>query len=131
MGHPFEGAKKLIALTVLSMLLFSHAAQAEFSISGYNLLKNMSGNERFIAYLDGTVNGLTWANASLQYRDLPLLYCQPPKLTINADNVIELLDGYLERNRELVGRLGDPALGMVMILAPQDAFPCNTGSEEK
>lgn len=122
--------KKLIAIAALSILSFSQTAQAEFSISGYNLLKNMKGNERFRDYLDGSVNGLTWANASLQHKNLPPLYCQPPKLTMNVDNMIQLLDGYLERNKELVGRLTDPALGLIMVIALQEAFPCKTGSEK-
>jgi hypothetical protein len=45
----------------------------------------------FKTYLNGMGVGYSWANTMLNQRGLPLLYCQPGKLALGADNYADIL----------------------------------------
>ena len=41
--------------------------------------------------ISGMETGLVWANAMLKNRQQPLLYCEPEKLTLTDDQIIDMM----------------------------------------
>lgn len=72
-------------------------------------------------YLAGAMSAYGWVNAEFADRGLPILFCQPQKLAVTADQAISILEKYGERNPELMVH---PA-NYVLRMALADVFPCD------
>jgi hypothetical protein len=80
---------KLIRSLALMIVLGSISpANSEIDFKDYRDLKNTPA---FKTYLNGVGVGYSWANTMLNQRGLPLLYCQPGKLALGADNYADIL----------------------------------------
>ena len=72
-------------------------------------------------FVEALQNGVAWANAALKFQKQKPLYCEPEKLALTAEQVIDLI------RKEVQAR---PSSGMfpwpaVMIRTLQNNFPCS------
>jgi hypothetical protein len=70
--------------------------------------------------IDGITIGFRWANAMLNTRNQPPLYCQPEKLPLDYTKVIEMMRRAMKDNP----KWGDFDLGMMVLVTLQRSFPC-------
>jgi hypothetical protein len=95
-------------------------AHAQVPLDKYPAVK---GSKWFEAYLDGVGNGYFMANGWQRGNNLPLLYCQPAHLALNAQNYLQMLDGYISKRAE-DRRTRDMPVELLLLLALKQAFPC-------
>jgi hypothetical protein len=67
-----------------------------------------------------TNNGFAWANADLKYRQREPLYCPPGKLALTGEQLIDTLRRKLRNDPAF----GAEVLGLGLLMALQDTFPC-------
>jgi hypothetical protein len=68
-------------------------------------------------YADGVLEGLLRANLRA---DAPPMYCQPAALDLSVDQAISITEQYIATK----GGEGTAPLGVQMLAALKDAFPC-------
>ena len=49
------------------------------------------------------------------------LYCEPPKLTLTVDQIFDIVERYIEKHSDA----GSQPIGLVILIALKDAFPCD------
>lgn len=77
-------------------------------------------NSEISLYLIGVGHGLSWANAILQNRKQPLIYCEPGNFAMVGQQYVGMLETFLKKRPDLKP---EPA-AVVMMMALQDVFPC-------
>lgn len=71
-------------------------------------------------FIGGIESGLSWANAALEVYGRPKLYCEPGKVALTDDQMIDILRRAVQSHRVDTGSRLAPTL----LLAFQEAFPC-------
>ena len=101
------------------------------SVSAKEMLADIQ-NEHNRTYLRGVWDGFQSANVSLEENHQRPLFCQPPKLEIPLDQVIDILKRYIGDDHRLSTEAirGFPVDG-VLLTALQDVFPCPLGKNPK
>jgi len=74
----------------------------------------------FKIYLNGVGNGFMFANARLELKGKPTLYCQPGGLTLNSGNYISLIEGVASRD-DLPPSLD---IEVMLLIGLEREFPC-------
>jgi len=92
---------------------------SKFIVRNYNIVKN---SESFKFYITGVGVGLMWANTGLENIGRPPLYCQPGKLALNVDNILQILDDYIDRKKDQLKP--DLPVEMLLLYALKETFPC-------
>lgn len=72
-------------------------------------------------YLKGLHEGFTWMNGALDASGRDLVFCAPGNLALGNDQILSLLEGYVDANAVF----RDKPVGMSLMLTMQDAFPCS------
>ena len=104
-------------------------------VSARDMLADIQ-NEHNRTYLRGVWDALQLANVSLEQNHQRPLFCQPPKLEIPLDQVINILKRYIGDDHGplhspfVEARLDTPVDG-VLLDALQDVFPCPLGKNTK
>lgn len=108
--------------------LFTSAAQAEWNVK--TLLSHYdtgTSNEKELlsGIISGTENGMGWANTFLEtYRKEDALYCVPPHLALNGDQLMDMLRKEVKDHPSEA----DSSYGLVLMLALRKVFPCQPHS---
>jgi hypothetical protein len=68
--------------------------------------------------------GFGWANAVLSDGGGKPLYCVPPKVVLTGEQLIDILRRYIEEPKTRPHAIGSQELGLVLLQALRDAFPC-------
>jgi len=99
--------------------LFSPCANADFTLKEY---KSMKQTDMFREYITGVGRGIYWANLHLQQTGESPFYCQPLKLSLSGENYLNILDRYVEQNKDKV----KPGTFIELLLLEGliDTFPC-------
>src|SRR5262245_36657225 len=115
--------KILFAVFVLAAL--PSLLRAEIPVSKYDAMKN---SEEFKLYINGMGAGLFWANAFLESKVQPPIYCPPPKLKLQQANYLSILDDAVQewRKRPTAVGLEDPYIEPLLVRRLQEVFPCQT-----
>lgn len=79
-----------------------------------------SDRSSVVLYLKGLHEGFTWMNGALDASGRDLVFCAPGNLALSNDQVFSILEGYVVNN----AAFRDKPVGMSLMLAMQDAFPC-------
>ncbi|WP_297799527.1 hypothetical protein [uncultured Brevundimonas sp.] len=112
----------VVALTAALTLAAPLDAKADPDIQIYRESKiDEIKNELIRLYISGVENGFKWANASAELTHGVKLYCAPPELALTEDQIVSILDRYIEKESP---EDSDP-LGMILMFALMDVFPCN------
>jgi len=83
---------------VISCLLLSTAANAEYSVKEYREMRAKKDDIAwavFRNYINGVGTGYQWANEFVAADHKARYFCQPQRLSMNADNYISIIDGML------------------------------------
>ncbi len=118
-------AKWVIGLVVMALFIcglaapFVPCAQGEIRLKKYEMVKN---TESFKNYINGVGIGFFWANAYLDGKELPELYCQPENVALRADDYLGTLAAYIEKYR--TAYKDDTPLEMLLLRALGERYPC-------
>lgn len=114
--------------TLAGLLLCFAVQQADaLSIGEYSRQRDSSNTAGFKLtriYLTGVVAGYIWANSTNAAKKVPLLFCQPPPLTVEFD-IPKLLD-------EEIGQINvtdDYPAELVLLQALVRAYPCDSAPD--
>jgi hypothetical protein len=113
--------KKLLFALVLG---FSTATAQAMTIEDYKEYKQGSPEKlAFLkAYVAGLSMGMQWANIKLIFENQNPLYCEPPKLALNVDNLMGMIDRQIrDGGRWDVAEMHIGPLLMEELIA---TFPC-------
>jgi hypothetical protein len=75
-------------------------------------------------YIETMETGFGWANAVLSDGGGKPLYCVPPKVVLTGEQLIDILRRYIEEVKTRPHAIGSQLLGLVLLQALRDAFPC-------
>ncbi len=76
-------------------------------------------------YIDGVGAGFSWANAELERTGRPPLYCDPIKMPLQAENYLQILQDYIQKNKELIERCGsDCPVEMLLLHGLIETLSC-------
>jgi hypothetical protein len=86
---------------LIPLLLTTSVVTGNVTIAQYREAKSHGGQtwQTVQTYVSGVGTGLLTANAMLEIEHKPLLYCQPLKLTLDANNYIEVLEKEIAETR--------------------------------
>ena len=108
-------------LGALILLIAFHSDAAAYNLELFKeRISNPATREYIEFYLTGVGNGYGNANARLEMKGEPLIYCQPRNLTLNPDNYISLIQSIAERYD--VNPNQDVAV--LLLMAVEQEFPC-------
>jgi len=74
--------------------------------------------------IGGIGQGIFWANISLKAYGKEPIYCQPSKLALNQSNYVDLVNRQITKRQKLGTLKGDESLGMLLVFALKETFPC-------
>jgi hypothetical protein len=114
--------------TLLFLLFSIVPAEAAMTIDAYYVAKKSNDSKWFKGYIGGIGQGISITNASLKIDKKPVIFCLPDDKIFDADDYIELIDDYLDKNSDKLEH--DYQINMVLLLALKEAFPCS-GSLKK
>lgn len=112
--------RAILGLTVV-LALSAGAARADPISGDYETLKDTA---MFKQYVYGVYAGLGWANAQLSNEKHGLLFCQPEELTLTADQLLSILDRYMEDPARKKAMPKDTSLASTTMLSLEHVFPC-------
>jgi hypothetical protein len=117
--------KTLILLCLVGFQLLASSANAEVTIRNYKATKNAGGHQWNLMqiYFSGFSNGLGYANAELSASGKAPLFCQPGKLKINTENLVDIIDHTIERANPPLA--DDMFVEGIVLVGMQYTFPCN------
>lgn len=107
----------------LSLLPAPATAEGEANAATFLVLYDVAGPDdkaRLRDHVEAVANGVSWANAALNFQKQKPLYCPPEKQNLTGEQALDLLRKEIEA-RPASGNFPWPA---VMIRALQNAFPC-------
>jgi len=112
----------VVGIVLLWMLVSIVPLGADPTVKDYVRYKE---TQTFAIYITGVGDGFLWANAELITRKQKPLYCQPGKLTLQADNYLEILDRKM-KDHEFVEHIPSYfPLARVLLEALQETFLCD------
>jgi hypothetical protein len=113
---------RLVAFGVAMVLTFLATASSALPLSKYK--KAQFGHTgAFNDYLNGVGNGYVWANAELQARNSPLLFCQSD-MELTQGNFVTLFLVEVERPSSGKAWDKDAPIELVLLTALEQTFPC-------
>jgi hypothetical protein len=109
--------------TLLLILALAASASAEHTVKSYREAKAKGGEDAGLAevYLAGIAHGFSWVNISAKDDSREPLFCAPEKMALQTANYEQILESFLKRRSP---NLENAPLGMVLLFALKDAFPC-------
>jgi hypothetical protein len=121
---PVGGEMKASRLPMVAFALIIGSAQPVFGLSliEYKKLQNVS-SQNLDFYLFGLLDGLTYANLTLERKKQPPLYCAPKKPPLDIHDFKELLDKQIKQYQAAASPVEVMALYTL-----RKAFPCKKQS---
>jgi len=122
-------------ILVLALLLASVPASA-MTYEGYKRLKH-SANEGSIeavtltVYLAVLANTYTDTNLTLRNKGKTPLYCQPEKLSLNNEAIIDILETMAEKTRQSGAEVDTDSVSTLLLEGLRETFPCRIHSARK
>jgi hypothetical protein len=113
---------------LIFLLFFIVPAEAAMTIDAYYVAKKSNDTKWFNGYIGGIGQGISITNTSLKIDKKQVVFCLPDDKIFDADDYIDLIDGYLDKHRDNLDP--DYQINMVLLLALKEAFPCS-GSLKK
>ena len=72
--------------------------------------------------MNGVGIGFFWANAYLDVKKLPELYCQPDNVALKAEDYLGILEAYIEKYRN--SYKDDTPLELLLLRGLIERYPC-------
>jgi len=117
------GSKTMIRFFLAVLItIWIAPVYADVNLEEYEAVK---GTDSFKLYISGVGAGYYWANIHLAIdRKLSPIYCQPGKVGLNANNYLQILDNYLSQPETKASTSPTSPLGLILLFALRDTFPC-------
>jgi hypothetical protein len=115
----------IIGITLL-VSFFVSTAFAEVPVKDYEKMKS---TDMMKVYVRGLGNGMVTVNSLVKHT----LFCQPSKLALTLDNLIQILDKEIERFEERYGSQATQKfpIEILMLYGLQNTFPCDEAISKK
>lgn len=117
----------VVGFAVLFSYIFASNCNAEIMSGSYEKLK---GTEELQIYISGVGSGLESANVYLIINNRAELYCVPNKLSLSANNYLDILDKSMNENRGKLEKQECP-LKLVLLFGLVKTFPCEKNAITK
>jgi hypothetical protein len=118
-----KGNRVMVACLGIGLFVFiqlcASFVNAEYTIREYKVMKR---TEIFKEYITGVGRGIYWTNMQLQQTANPPLYCQPMKLSLSADNYLDIIDRYIAENKDKIKP--ESFIEVILLKGMIDTFPC-------
>ena len=115
----------LATIVLLLMALSSATPARAVDIADYEEMLASSVAVRDMKwYLKGVGDAYGIANAALSSNGKPPLYCQPPHLALNADNLVDIVRLEMESPMAPNIRQKKVPVELIVLVALQRSFPC-------
>jgi hypothetical protein len=109
--------KGQISVALLAVLAVSLPARADL-LTKLALARSSDPTTR--TYFQGLADGMGWANATAREDGKAPLFCQPGKLALTTEQIINIVQRYADKDTFFM----DMPLGATMITALKEVFPC-------
>jgi hypothetical protein len=111
------------AVVALAAGIFLGASPSATRAQSIEEFRSADGLERTlnVIKIQGVVSGLGSANAVLVDRGEHPLYCEPRRLSLTSDQVINIVTNFIDDHPDLDA---DLPLSSVVVFAMEDVFPC-------
>lgn len=110
---------RLAFLVVATFLIALGTAEAQLTIGDYQRAKD---TQTFKAYIAGVGAGYTFANATLEVKGQPQLYCAPERLVQDQALFLTVLER--EVKESLQSAPATTPIAIVLLTALEKTFPC-------
>jgi hypothetical protein len=110
-----------LALAFTVVTGYAAPASAEMTLGEYKAVRKQSESAAE-AWITAAENAYAWANAALKQNGAQPLYCAPDAFDMSP----EALLGFFTRYVELNGVTDDVYLALIVLLALQERFPCQS-----
>lgn len=119
--------KSLATLLVCSTVLcWSGAVHADFTLNAYNRLKDVPAtSDKINTYVIGVGRGIFAANILLQARSQKPIFCMPKKLSLDSGLIESLLDQEIRSPSRGMPYSDDDNIELILLVAFETRFPCN------
>lgn len=128
-GQQREEEMRKLIIAALGAALLSGNATADMTLKDYkSFTAHLRDNNdpalslSIDSYIMGAISGMAATNAQNVYEKKGMIYCLPPKLPLNPNNVKALLAD--KKSAALKVMPDDTALGTAIMFVLLEAFPC-------
>jgi hypothetical protein len=104
----------LVSVTALSPTIAEMSAQVAIE-------KHKRNDPNTWLFVNGMEQGMDWYNTQLEYVGGKQLYCAPGKLALTVDQILGIVERYLDKH----GTIRKDPVGAVLLTALIETFPCN------
>ncbi len=112
---------KKICIAIMMLFLSATAANAEFSLDEYGQIRGDAVKMDIITtYINGVGVGFGWADTYMSENAGLHIFCQPEDLSLNASNMVDILDREIKRF-EYTGNI---PIELILLLGLIQTFPC-------
>ena len=94
------------------------------SVNEYRSLK-AADKESTVLYLVGVFEGFEWSNTYIRLRKEEPLYCRDAKLQLNAQNITQILESYLDTEEGKAMGIDYP-VELALLNGLNETFPCGS-----
>ena len=117
----------LAAVIAIAALYAAPASSGTLSLGDFNKAHAAGPLSMTLSsYLYGIADGFASSNASLRGDGHPMMFCQPEKLRVNLENLVQMVDDEVARCARGGGKPYRDELPVALILleAMKRTFPC-------
>ena len=114
--------KKVIAILVLGLMLSGNAYATSLSYKKYN-----EDPERYLGYVVGILEGVSWVNIIQKNISKKEFYCAPKDFYLSYEKGLEILKEEVARARSdglTMKEINEQPVGMLITNGVKDTFPC-------
>jgi hypothetical protein len=115
-------------LGLLGVLLLASPVNADMTLKLYKQSKAVGGEKwtDIQLYFLGAGNAYQWANVQLFKNQQAMLFCQPQELTLNAQNIMSILEAELALMSKSDMYKDDLVIDYLLLTGMQRTFPCKS-----
>jgi hypothetical protein len=111
-----------VVLLVFTWLSSAYGGpMAGITIKDYQKFKE---DKNFQLYLNGIKNGIVFTNVYLEFANKPRLYCPPPKLKLELQNAMTIIDKEIEALRKSDKLREEGWVEPLLLKGLIETFPC-------
>ncbi len=107
----------------IALVCLASSAHAANNGTMESFIAYAQSNDQFKSLVAGAGRGFEAANAELEQRGQPRLYCQPEHMAITPDQYVSFLTNYAART-PASRALQSSFFSLVLLKALADVFPC-------
>jgi hypothetical protein len=117
----------ILAIAIFMVSVSSPSAKETFkgvSVGSYIKSRDNGGAsfELTKSFVNGVADGYSWANIDAEGNWGKQFFCPPEHTAVSQDNYLDMLDGYIEKNKSWLAN--ETPIQPILIKSLIDTFPC-------